>query len=112
MSRAKPAIKTKETKSQILTALAEATGLPKKKVQEVLAAVREHAVRHLNAKGSGEMTVPELGIKLRRKPVEARKAGMKPNPFKPGEMVKVEARKASTSVRVVALKGLKEAVAG
>jgi nucleoid DNA-binding protein len=110
MSRAKPAIKDRETKSQILAAIAEATELSKKEVQAVLAALREHAIRHLNARGSGEMSVPELGIKLRRVKKAARKAGMARNPFT-GEMVKVEARPASLSVRAAALKALKDAVA-
>ncbi|MBI4692539.1 MAG: HU family DNA-binding protein [Gammaproteobacteria bacterium] len=112
MSRSKAsAIKEKETKSQILTTIAEVTGLKKKEVQSVLAAVRDHAVRHLNARGSGEFSVPEVGIKLRRVKKPARKAGMAKNPFT-GEMVKVEARPASLSVRASALKGLKDLVAG
>ena len=49
MSRAKPAIKTKETKSQILAAVAEATELPKKKVQEVLPVARKVAMQKLVA---------------------------------------------------------------
>jgi nucleoid DNA-binding protein len=110
MSRAKPAIKDRETKSQILGAVAEATELSKKQVQAVLTALREHAIRHLNARGSGEMSVPELGVKLRRVKKAARKAGMARNPFT-GEMVKVEARPASLSVRAAALKALKDAVA-
>ena len=112
MSRAKPAIKTKETKSQILAAIAETTGMKKKETQLVLAAVHEHALRHLNKNGSGEMSIPELGIKLRRVPKPATKAATVPNPFKPGEMVKRPARPASVSVRVAALKILKDAVAG
>lgn len=111
MSRAKPAIKERETKSQILAAVAEVTGLTKKQVQAVLSATRDHAVRHLNARGSGEISVPELGVKLRRVKKAARKAGMARNPFT-GEMVKVEARPASASVRASALKALKDAVAG
>ncbi len=111
MSRAKPAIKDRETKSQILAAVADATGLSKKQVQSVLAATRDHAIRHLNARGSGELSVPELGVKLRRVKKAARKAGMARNPFT-GEMVKVDARPASVSVRAAALKALKDAVAG
>lgn len=111
MSRAKTAIKERETKSQIVSAVAEATGLTKKQVQAVLGAVRDHAVRHLKKNGSGEMSVPELGVKLRRVPKAARKAGMARNPFT-GEMVKVEARPASVSVRASALKGLKDSVTG
>ena len=112
MSRTKPAIKNKETKSQILAAIAETTGMKKKDIQTVLAAVHEHALRHLNKNGSGEMSVPELGIKLRRVPKAATKAATVANPFKPGEMVKRPARPASVSVRVAALKILKDAVAG
>ena len=59
----KKAIKDRETKSQILSALAEETGLTKKEVQAVLLATKEHAARHLAARGSGEMTIPEIGIK-------------------------------------------------
>ncbi len=109
MTRAKPAIKERETKSQVLAAVAEATGLHKNQVKEVLSAIREHAIRHLNARGSGEISVPELGVKLRRVKKAARKAGMARNPFT-GEMVKVDARPASLSVRASALKALKDAV--
>jgi nucleoid DNA-binding protein len=111
MTRAKPAIKERETKSQILSAVAETTGLSKKEVQAVLSATREHAIRHLNGRGSGEMSVPELGVKLRRVKKAARKAGMARNPFT-GEMVKVDARPASLSVRASALKALKDSVVG
>lgn len=108
MSRAKPPIKTKETKSQILAAVAEVTELPKKKVQEVLAAVRAHAIRHLNNKGSGEISIPELGVKLRRVNKKAIKAGPRKDPFS-GEMRDMPARPASVSVRAAALKALKDA---
>ncbi|MCR9062265.1 MAG: HU family DNA-binding protein, partial [Rhodobacteraceae bacterium] len=60
-SSKKSAIKEKQTKSQILTALSEETGLTKKDVQAVLAATKELAARHLAARGSGEMTIPEIG---------------------------------------------------
>ncbi len=109
MSR-KGAIKEKETKSQILSAVAEETGLTKKQVQQVLSATKEHAVRHLVGRGSGEMSVPELGVKLRRVKKPARKAGMARNPFT-GEMVHVDARPASLSVRATVLKALKDTVA-
>ena len=110
MSRSKPrAIKDKQTKTQILADIAEATGLTRKQVQEVLAATKEQASRHLVSRGSGEMTIPELGVKLRRVKKPARKAGMARNPFT-GEMVKVEARPASLSVRATAMKAIKDTV--
>ena len=105
----KKAIKDRETKSQILSAIAEETGLSKKEVQAVLTATKEHAARHLNARGSGEMTIPELGVKVKRVKKAARKAGMQRNPFT-GEMVHVEARPASLSVRATAMKALKDVV--
>ena len=105
----KSAIKEKQTKSQILAMLADETGLTKKDVQAVLAATKDLAARHLSARGSGEMTIPELGVKLRRVKKAARKAGMARNPFT-GEMVKVEAKPASLSVRATAMKAIKDVV--
>jgi nucleoid DNA-binding protein len=109
-SSKKSAIKDKQTKSQILTTLAEETGLAKKDIQAVFAATKELASRHLAARGSGELTIPEVGIKLRRVKKAARKAGMARNPFT-GEMVKVEAKPASLSVRATAMKAIKDVVA-
>jgi nucleoid DNA-binding protein len=111
MSKAKTsAIKEKQTKSQIIAALADETELTKKQVQAVLAAAKGLAARHLSKNGSGEFVVPEIGVKLRRVQKAARKAGMARNPFT-GEMVKVEARPASLSVRASAMKAIKDVVA-
>ena len=55
------------------------------------------------------MTIPEVGVKLRRVKKAARKAGMARNPFT-GEMVKVEAKPASLSVRATAMKAIKDVV--
>ena len=111
MSQAKPrAINDKQTKSQILSALSEETGLTKKEVQAVFLATKDLAARHLVKNGSGEFTVPDLGVKFRRAQKAARKAGMARNPFT-GEMVKVDARRASLSVRATAMKAIKDVVA-
>jgi len=109
-SSKKSAIKDKQTKSQILTTLSEETGLTKKDIQSVFAATKELAARHLAARGSGELTIPELGVKLRRVKKAARKAGPARNPFT-GEMVHVEAKPASLSVRATAMKAIKDVVA-
>ena len=109
-SSKKSAIKDKQTKSQILTTLSEETGLSKKDIQSVFAAAKELAARHLAARGSGELTIPELGVKLRRVKKAARKAGPARNPFT-GEMVHVEAKPASLSVRATAMKAIKDVVA-
>lgn len=105
------AIKTKQTKTQIIAEVSEATGLSRKDVQAVLAATKQLAGRHLKKNGSGEFTVPELAVKLTRKKKPARKAGMVRNPFT-GEMVKSEAKPASLSVSARPLKALKDLANG
>lgn len=111
MAKKATAIKTKQTKSQIISQVAEDTGLTRKEVQAVLTATRDLAGRHLKKNGSGEFTIPEIGVKLTRKKRPARKAGMVRNPFT-GEMVKSEARPASLSVGARPLKALKDLVNG
>jgi nucleoid DNA-binding protein len=103
------AIKDKQTKSQILSTLAEETGLAKKDIQAVFAATKDLAARHLASRGSGELTIPEIGVKLRRVKKAARTAGMARNPFT-GEMVHVDAKPASLSVRASAMKAIKDVV--
>jgi nucleoid DNA-binding protein len=109
-SSKKGAIKDKQTKSQILSTLAEETGLAKKDVLAVFAATKGLAARHLASRGSGELTIPEVGVKLRRVKKAARKAGMARNPFT-GEMAHVDAKPASLSVRASAMKAIKDVVA-
>ena len=103
------AITQKQTKSQIISALADETNLSEKDIQAVLQAVKDIAARHLISNGSGEFTVPEVGVKLRRVDKPARPAGKARNPFT-GEMVDVEARPASLSVRATAMKAIKDVV--
>ncbi len=103
-------IATKQTKSQILSTLAEETGLTKKEVAAVMDALADLAQRHLKKRGSGEFSVPSLGVKLRRVIKPARKARKGINPFT-GEEIMIKAKPATTSVRAVALKAIKDAVA-
>ena len=61
-------------------------------------------------RGSGMFTIPGL-VKIERKKVPAKPArkGV-PNPFKPGELMDVAAKPASTKIKVRPLKNLKEMV--
>ena len=107
----KPAvIGTKQTKSQILSAIAADTDLSKKNVAAVMDSLASLAHCHLKKKGSGEFSVPSLGIKLRRVIKPARKARKGINPFT-GEEIMIKARPETTTVRATALKALKDAVA-
>lgn len=100
------AIAAKQTKSEIFNEIAELTGTDRKNVKAVFAALRNIIERHVKPKGSGEFTIPELGIKVRRIVKKATKARMGRNPFT-GEEIKIPAKPSRKSVKVTALKTLK-----
>jgi nucleoid DNA-binding protein len=101
------AVKDRMTKAQIISEIADATEVSKKDVKAVLAALSDQAQRHLKSRGCGEFMVPELGVKLKRVNKPATKARKGINPFT-GEPMMFKAKKASTSVRAVALKACKD----
>jgi nucleoid DNA-binding protein len=97
------------TKADIYSTLAEKTGLTKKQVAGVFDAFAELTKRELGKKGPGVVLLPGIAkIKAKRKP--ATKATTKANPFKPGEMMTVKAKPASTNIRIVALKAYKDSL--
>lgn len=103
------AIASKQTKTQVIAALAESTGLSKKDVGNVLAGLGNMIEGHMKRRGSGEFTIPDTGVKIRRVKKPARKARMGRNPAT-GEPMKIAAKPASTVVRVTALKALKDTI--
>lgn len=104
------AIGSRQTKTQILQAVAEITGLDRKQVAAVYTATGELIARHMKPRGSGEFTIPDTGVKIRRVIKPARKARMGRNPAT-GEVVKIAAKPKSKAIRVAALKALKETIA-
>ncbi len=103
------AISKKMTKTQIVSHIAEATGLTKKQVAGVFSELGDLVTAHIKRRGSGEFTIPDTGVKIRRVKKPARKARMGRNPAT-GEPMKIPAKPASTTVRVTALKALKETI--
>ncbi len=97
------AIRIKQTKTQIMQSITEETGLARRDVAKVMATLATLAKRHVMKRGSGEFSIPELGVKVRR---IQRKARMARNPMT-GEAVRVPAK---TAVRATVLKALKDAV--
>ncbi|MFO0917096.1 MAG: HU family DNA-binding protein [Planctomycetaceae bacterium] len=95
------------SKSEILNALAESTGLSRKEVASVLDGLGGLIGKNIGKKGPGVFTVPGL-MKIQVIVKEATKAGVRPNPFKPGEMMKVAAKPARRVVKVRPLKSLKD----
>jgi nucleoid DNA-binding protein len=98
------------TKSELLNAIADDTDLTRKQVNEVLESLSNQISESLKTGGPGMFTVPGL-VKIEKKMVPAREArrGV-PNPFKPGELMDVPAKPATTKVKVRALKNLKNMV--
>lgn len=103
------ATKKPMTKTQILTSLAESTELTKKQVSDLLEALVDLVQKSLSARGAGSFTLPGL-LKIERKKVPARPAKKDVrNPFT-GEMYDQPAKPASVTVKVRALKKLKDMV--
>ena len=97
------------TKTELLEAISTGSELTKKQVGQVLDVLADVIGKQLGKKGSGIFILPGL-LKITRVTKPARKAGKKPNPFKPGEMMEVKARPAHNVVKVRPLKKLKEMV--
>ncbi|MES9856535.1 MAG: HU family DNA-binding protein [Sedimenticola sp.] len=105
-ARAK-SITTRQTKMQIIQQIAEDTDLTKKQVTEVFGSLGSLIKRHMQRRGSGEFSIPETGVKIRRVKKPARKSRMGRNPAT-GESIRIAAKKATTVVKVSALKALKD----
>ncbi len=94
-------------KTALYKELADKAGLEAKQVAAVFEALEGLVKRELGKKGPGLFAIPNL-VKLKRVNKPATKAGRKPNPFKPGEMMDVKAKPASVKVKAITLKGLKD----
>jgi nucleoid DNA-binding protein len=95
------------TKSEVLTSIASSTELSRKQVASVFDALSGLIGKNVGKKGPGIFQVPGLlKIVVVQKP--ATKAGTRPNPFKPGEMMDVKAKPARRVVKIRALKALKD----
>ena len=102
------AVKEPLTKSQLLSAIAEETGLTKREVTAVMESLSAQIERHVKKRGPGQFTMPGLmKIKTVRKPATKARKGI--NPFT-GEETVFKAKPARTIVKVQPLKGLKDMV--
>ena len=97
------------TKTEILENIATATDLSRKQVAGVLEALSGEIKKNIGSRGPGMFAIPGLcKIVVLKKP--ATKASVRPNPFKPGEMMQVKAKPASKVVKIRPLKNLKDMV--
>lgn len=95
------------TKSDVFTTIADHVGVSRKQIAAVFDTMGRIIAADLS-KGT-DFNVPGLmRIRVIKKP--ATKGGMRPNPFKPGEMMEVKAKPARNIVKVRPLKALKSMV--
>lgn len=97
------------TKSQIYAKIADDTGLTRKDVAAVFDSLHGQIKKNLGGRGApGLFTIPGL-LKMRvvKKPATKARKGI--NPFT-GEEMMFKAKPASKTVKVAALKGLKDMV--
>ena len=112
-AKARPAKKTtairdKMSKAAILTHVAAETGLTRGQVGSVMDELEVLIMRHIKKRSAGEFTLPGL-MKIRSVKRPATKARMGRNPAT-GEQIEIPPRPATTQVRVMPLKRLKDMV--
>ncbi|MBA2654968.1 MAG: HU family DNA-binding protein [Gammaproteobacteria bacterium] len=101
------AITQKQTKNQILRTISEVSELSIKQIKDVFIITSLLARCHLVKKGSGEFTLPEMGIKVVRKTKPATKKRQGRNPIT-GETITIAAKPKREIIKVRALKSLKD----
>lgn len=106
--KAAAAVKKPPTKSEIMTSIADTTGLSRKEVSSVFDALSGLIHDNLKPRGPGTFSVPGLmKIRVNKKP--ATKARKGTNPFT-GEEMMFKAKPARKVVKVLPLKNLKDMV--
>lgn len=103
---AKATGKRSPTKSEVFNAVSESTGLSKKEVAGVFDAITAEIAKALKKTGPQQFTIPGL-CKIVVKNVPAKPRREVRNPAT-GEMIWADPKPASKTVRVRALKNLKE----
>lgn len=107
-SKKKTAAKKPMTKTEIVSGIAEDTGLSKKDVNAVFEAMADQMKKSLGKRGPKAYTVPGLmKVTVVRKPATKARKGI--NPFT-GEETTFKAKPARNVVKVRPLKGLKNMV--
>lgn len=101
--------KDKQTRTEIFHTISENTRLSKTQVEQVFDELNRLIEGHLKKRGSGEFIIPKTGIKLRRIKKKPSKERTMVSPLT-GKEVTISAKPARLSVKLTALKVLKEVV--
>ena len=96
------------SKTQMLNAISEQSGLSRKDVTAVMDSLSSVIEGHLKPGAAGVFKMPGLlKIKSVVRPARPARKGV-PNPFRPGETMDIPRKPATTRVKVLPLKKLKE----
>ena len=107
-ARKTPAVQKKYTKTEILSEISANVNVSKKEVAAVLDELAVVIERHIKKRAVGEFTLPGLlKIKSVLRPARPARKGV-PNPFRPGELMDIPRKPATTRIKVLPLKKLKE----
>jgi len=110
MAKKTTAVKDPMTKTEVFSEIAESTGLTRKQVSSVFEELSGVIERHIKKKAAGQFTLPGLlKIKTVKKPARPAQKNV-PNPFRPGEFMDVAAKPATTKVKILPLKKMKDMV--
>ena len=100
--------KKEPTKSEIVSSLAESTGLNKTEVTGVLDELGNLINKSISKRGPGSFTLPGLlKIEVKTKPATKKRMGVNP---RTGEPMEIAAKPKSKVVKVRPLKALKDMV--
>lgn len=99
-------IDKKFTKTEIVNYIAEDTELSKADINAVLSSLSDVIQLHIRKRSCGEFVLPGL-LKIKTKKKDAVKARKGINPFT-GEETMFKAKPATTVVKILPLKGLKD----
>lgn len=101
--------KDKHTRNEVFHIIAENTKLSKSQIEAVFEELNQVIEGHLKRRGSGEFIIPKIGIKIKRIKKKATKERSMISPLT-GNVVTIASKPARLSVKLTALKNLKEAV--
>ncbi len=106
--RVKP-IKDKQTRMEILQNISDLTGLKRVEVEAVFTEFAKLVKAHMKKQGSGEVMIPKLGLKIRKVRRKPTKKRTMVSPLT-GKEVVIPPKPARDDIKLIALKGLKEAL--
>lgn len=105
------AIKDKQTRVEILQYISDQTGLKRVEVEAVFTEMAKLVKGHMKKQGSGEVMIPKLGLKIRKVRRKPTKKRTMVSPLT-GQEVVIPPKPARDDIKLIALKGLKEALLG